>query len=223
MEEIKDLIEKYALQHAVKYGSTPQVDAVIKKLLGEHKELRPRAKEIIPLIRESLEKALKSNSLARTLQSPVRNVDAHQIWTSFIQACRDQILSILSVCLRSGWLATGRDKVEEACKKRRTATVILSQDASPSLVRRIHNQIHPQGIPIIQVLTKSEHALFGRGKPVAVSAVLHRGMSKRLTEEVNKLKHLTESMASYLQLERSQLTAKTVHGKMPTQRAGNAQ
>jgi len=55
MEDIKDLIDKYALQNAVKYGSTPQVDAVIKKLLGEHKELRPRAKEMIPLIREALE------------------------------------------------------------------------------------------------------------------------------------------------------------------------
>ncbi len=173
--------------------------------------------------RNCLEKALKTNSLARTLQFPVRNVDAHQIWNSFIQACRDQILSILSVCLRSGWLATGRNKVEEACEKKRAAAIILSQDASTSLVRWIHNRIHPQGIPIIQALTNDEHALFGRGKPVAVSAVLHRGMSKRLTEEANKLKHLTESMASYLQLERSQLTAKTVHGKMPTQRAGNAQ
>ncbi|MDY6865170.1 MAG: glutamate--tRNA ligase [Halobacteriota archaeon] len=56
MEDIKDLIEKYALQNAVKYDSTPQVDAVIKKLLGEHKELRPIAKEIIPLIREALER-----------------------------------------------------------------------------------------------------------------------------------------------------------------------
>ncbi|MDY6964355.1 MAG: glutamate--tRNA ligase [Halobacteriota archaeon] len=56
MQDIKDLIERYALQNAVKYGSTPKVDAVIKKLLGEHKDLRPRAKEIIPIVREELGK-----------------------------------------------------------------------------------------------------------------------------------------------------------------------
>ena len=55
-KEIYELIEKYALQNAVKYGTTPKPDAVIKKLLGEHKELRTEAKKIIPLIREELEK-----------------------------------------------------------------------------------------------------------------------------------------------------------------------
>ena len=55
-KEIIKLIEKYALQNAVKYESTPKPDAVIKKLLGEHKNLRPMAKEIMPLIRKELEK-----------------------------------------------------------------------------------------------------------------------------------------------------------------------
>ena len=55
-KDINKLIEKYALQNAVKYGSTPKPDAVIKKLLGEHKDLRPMAKELMPLIKKELEK-----------------------------------------------------------------------------------------------------------------------------------------------------------------------
>ena len=46
MPDIRELIEKYALQNAVKYGSAPKAGAVMGKLLGEHPELRGSAKEI---------------------------------------------------------------------------------------------------------------------------------------------------------------------------------
>jgi glutamyl-tRNA synthetase len=50
MEEIRELIERYALQNAVKYRAAPNAGAVMGKLMGEHAELRPRAKEIAPLV-----------------------------------------------------------------------------------------------------------------------------------------------------------------------------
>lgn len=54
MEEIRELIEKYALQNAVKYRAAPNAGAVMGKLMGEHPELRGRAKEVSPLVREVL-------------------------------------------------------------------------------------------------------------------------------------------------------------------------
>ena len=48
MEEIRELVEKYALQNAVKYKAAPNAGAVMGKLLGEHVELRARAKELSP-------------------------------------------------------------------------------------------------------------------------------------------------------------------------------
>lgn len=48
--DTEQLIKKYALQNAVKYGKAPQVGAVMGKLMGEHPELRQKAKEISPLI-----------------------------------------------------------------------------------------------------------------------------------------------------------------------------
>ncbi len=50
MDEIRELIERYALQNAVKYNAAPESRAVMGKLMGEHPELRPRAKEIGPLV-----------------------------------------------------------------------------------------------------------------------------------------------------------------------------
>jgi len=48
--DIELLVKKYALQNAVKYGKAPQQGAVMGKLMGEHPELRQKAKEISPLI-----------------------------------------------------------------------------------------------------------------------------------------------------------------------------
>jgi glutamyl-tRNA synthetase len=50
MDRIRELIEKYALQNAVKYNAAPNAGAVMGKLMGEHPELRTRAKEITPQI-----------------------------------------------------------------------------------------------------------------------------------------------------------------------------
>ena len=54
MEEIRELIEKYALQNAVKYKAAPNRGAVMGKLMGEHPDLRCRAKEVSPIVNEVL-------------------------------------------------------------------------------------------------------------------------------------------------------------------------
>jgi len=61
MEDIRELIEKYALQNAVKYKAAPNAGAVMGKLLGEHAQLRARAKELAPLVKEVLEGVEKTS------------------------------------------------------------------------------------------------------------------------------------------------------------------
>lgn len=53
-DDVRELIEKYALQNAVKYRAAPQRGAVMGKLMGEHPELRSRAKEISSLVGAAL-------------------------------------------------------------------------------------------------------------------------------------------------------------------------
>jgi glutamyl-tRNA synthetase len=54
MEQIRELIEKYALQNAVKYKAAPNAGAVMGKLMGEHPQLRAQAKALSPLVKEVL-------------------------------------------------------------------------------------------------------------------------------------------------------------------------
>ncbi|MDQ1313714.1 MAG: glutamyl-tRNA synthetase, partial [Euryarchaeota archaeon] len=61
MEKIRELIEKYALQNAVKYNAAPNAGAVMGKLMGERPELRSRAKEVSPLVVEVLAEVEKTS------------------------------------------------------------------------------------------------------------------------------------------------------------------
>jgi glutamyl-tRNA synthetase len=54
IDETRELVEKYALQNAVKYGKTPQAGAVLGKVLGAHPDLRKDAKEVASLVGEVL-------------------------------------------------------------------------------------------------------------------------------------------------------------------------
>jgi glutamyl-tRNA synthetase len=53
IEEIRLLIKKYALQNAVKYSKTPQIGAVMGKVMA-HSELRSQVREITVLVGEVL-------------------------------------------------------------------------------------------------------------------------------------------------------------------------
>ncbi|WP_406659661.1 glutamate--tRNA ligase [Methanolobus sp. ZRKC3] len=53
-EDDRKNVEKYALQNAVKYGQAPQIGAVMGRVMGACPHLRPKAKEVNPLIQEIL-------------------------------------------------------------------------------------------------------------------------------------------------------------------------
>lgn len=63
MEEIRELVEKYALQNAVKYKAAPNFGAVMGKLMGEHPQLRSRAKEVGPQVTVVLAQVAKMGPL----------------------------------------------------------------------------------------------------------------------------------------------------------------
>jgi glutamyl-tRNA synthetase len=51
---VKKIIEKYALQNAIKYDAAPSVNAVVKKLLGEHPGLRKDVKSLREIVEEEI-------------------------------------------------------------------------------------------------------------------------------------------------------------------------
>jgi glutamyl-tRNA synthetase len=61
LEDLRELVRGYALKNAVKYGGRASVGSVMAMILGDHPELKPRARELAALAREAVEWA---NSLA---------------------------------------------------------------------------------------------------------------------------------------------------------------
>ncbi|MFB3764967.1 MAG: glutamate--tRNA ligase [Methanotrichaceae archaeon] len=82
MADIRELIEKYALQNAVKYNAAPNAGAVMGKLMGGHPELRSKAKEIRPQITEVLAEVEK--------MTPVE-------WQKRLEAIAPELIAELSV------------------------------------------------------------------------------------------------------------------------------
>ena len=56
MDEIEELIYKYALQNAVKHDGKANVNAVVSKIFSERPDLRPKAKEIVEIAKKVVEK-----------------------------------------------------------------------------------------------------------------------------------------------------------------------
>ena len=56
MEETRAKIRKSALQNAVRYEKPPKVDAVLKRLLGEHPELRKDAQQVHAMVKEEIKR-----------------------------------------------------------------------------------------------------------------------------------------------------------------------
>ncbi|MDF2958210.1 MAG: Glutamyl- or glutaminyl-tRNA synthetase, partial [Candidatus Alkanophagales archaeon MCA70_species_1] len=48
-DDIRTIVKKYALQNAVKHKKPPRVDAVVKKLISEHPELKNEIRSLIPV------------------------------------------------------------------------------------------------------------------------------------------------------------------------------
>ncbi len=55
LEELREVIRRYALENAAKYDGRANPNAVMKKVMREHEEYRDRAKEVLRLVREVVE------------------------------------------------------------------------------------------------------------------------------------------------------------------------
>ncbi|MBN1456036.1 MAG: glutamate--tRNA ligase [Methanomicrobia archaeon] len=61
-------IQKIALQNAVRYGSSPKRDVVLKRMLAEHPELRQAAKEVAALVQAEIERIESLSSEERATE-----------------------------------------------------------------------------------------------------------------------------------------------------------
>ncbi|MDD1652357.1 MAG: glutamate--tRNA ligase [Methanomicrobiales archaeon] len=70
-EDLGEVLFRYALQNAVKYGDLPKPGTVLAKVMGTHPELRPRAKEIAKLLPQAIARveAIPADQRPTTLAS----------------------------------------------------------------------------------------------------------------------------------------------------------
>jgi len=80
MAEIRELIEKYALENASKHNGAPRASSIMKMLFGNNPELCHRASELLPIIEEALAEMAKTHSaiegekLVEIAPKPLKNL-----------------------------------------------------------------------------------------------------------------------------------------------------
>jgi hypothetical protein len=72
------------------------------------------------------------------------------------------------------------------------------------------------------VLDIEDFSKYRKGKAVAVLGIRHRGIARRLTQEISRATALSRSLGDEGIPSRSRLTVNSVRGKMPRQRAGSS-
>jgi predicted RNA-binding protein YlxR (DUF448 family) len=145
-----------------------------------------------------IQRAFQQNSFSKTLRAPVLvdNIEdiSIRLANTFIESISSQIRSLISICVRSGWLIGGRTVVLEAINSKKIAAIFVARDAADSLQQEFRRHAESTNIPIYEIFTKSQLSKFHNGKPLAVFGIQHRGLADNICNETIKLHSLQESL-----------------------------
>jgi uncharacterized protein len=165
-------------------------------------------------------RAADTQASSRVFHAPTTLDQPLSLARSFEQAALKQAQSMLSTATNAGWVHSGRTEVVRAMNTGRAALVLLAKDGSASLLRSITRIASERNIPTWQVLTKEELSRGRGGKSLAVVAVRHRGLARRIGIETERASKIAVSLQGNNNHSNRQLTPKPVRGKMRAQRTG---
>ena len=169
-------------------------------------------------------RAFEQKWLQRVFREPTRCGEPMEILETFYRGACDQIRAMMGTAVRSGWMVQGRTAVKMAVDHGRVALVMLATDGSSSLVDEIFHYSEKRGVPCTCVLSVSDYSLYGKGKPIAVVGISHRGLARRMNDEIAKAESLRRSRDEWeQQKEQRRLTAHSVDRKMPQHKSGASQ
>ncbi len=185
------------------------------KLPGRGAHLCPN----VVCMREAVQRRAFSRAFKRALQP----VDADALAENFAVQARKQALAILVTALRSGFIEAGRDRVQQfLADQKKVPLVLVAEDASSGTQQQMRTMAERAGVIWRQALTKRELSALHRGKPLAVLSLRHRGMAKRLLDELDPLLSLEASIKTpesksgpSARKPREGLTQKSLRGNMP--------
>jgi len=167
---------------------------------------------------ECIELAAKRQGAARAFRQATTLGDPAQLLQTFRDSLHDQVLSLLSICRRGGWLPAGKTQVQQALQQDRVALLLVASDAGRALAGDLLGKARRRGVFTDDRLTSTDFSgLFG-DRPLATLAVTHRGLARKLRLLLLKL----NSLSGKANPVEDKLTASKSRTKMPDRRAGGA-
>ncbi len=141
-------------------------------------------------------KASERSSASRAFRQGTQFADPRAAAVSFINGAKQQVMSLLSVASRSGWISAGRTQVEQSMQSGQAALVLVAADASRSVGTRFSLQAEQRHIPFQVCLQAEDFSQLRPGKSVVVLSIHHRGMARRLLTVASRSATLTRSFSN---------------------------
>jgi hypothetical protein len=160
-------------------------------------------------------RAEQRQAFQRALGTAARPGDLTTLLAAFGKASRARVLALLATATRAGWLHPGRDAVRDALAQGQAAVVLLAEDGSDGLRDEIAALAERAGVPCRTATSGAELADFHHGRPLSVLSVRHRGLGRRLLEELDCARALSDSLARCRGENSGELTLDHEGGKMP--------
>ncbi len=208
--------EKKPIDELLRLVISPE-GKVLPDLYGR---LPGRGAHVCPDIK-CLEMAVSRNAFSRAFKCRVQAPDPVELCQAFSKSGIERIRSMLATAARSGWIKAGRDAVRMSIRKDSASLIMLAQDSSSALAKQISREAERTHVPVKRILTKTELGKYHKARPLAVLAVTHRGVAKRLSKEIGHVLSLMvgSRKGSKLYSDHNGLTASDDRGMMPQTQA----
>lgn len=161
-------------------------------LVIDYREKLPgRAAYVCPR-RECLAKALTREALPKALRTRVPLPDADQFSAQLAAIIKEKILSLLSIAMKAGRLASGSSAVRDALEKGRVELLLFAADLSEGTREKV--AVSGAGSLRQETLfTRDEFGALLNRELVGVVGVLDKGLADALWKETQRLKGLINS------------------------------
>ncbi len=141
--------------------------------------------------RHCLQVSVKKNAFQRSFRGSCRSVDLTVLTDQLIRAVSQRIANLVGISRKSGQCVSGSNAIIEALRKEASLAVILvANDISTAIGRKIHGLAEKKGVYCIQLYEKRMIGQMLGKEERSVIAVKSGSLAKSLLNELHRYEEL---------------------------------
>ncbi len=164
--------------------------------------------------------AERSQALTRTLRATAGLSDPVRMVLTCAAAYHHHALELLERSARIGAMTLSDERTHAALRSGAVALLVLAADAPNQAIHGYTEETGRRPLPIYRDFSGAELSQIAGGQPLCGAGVLHRGIARRLNDQLYKTSRLLDSVRLQNNQSQRHLTAREVFDMMPQEISG---